>query len=394
MLPLDHPEPSRIVVALTGLTHLGSAQSRDAMHAKLQATDLTDSMKMFKLGIEGGKPAAGEIGVQPEWAYKGDGSWLVAPEQPIELPGYAEDGGEEGEVAGLYVIGDDGEVLRVGFALGNEYSDHVMERRNYLYLAHSKLRQSSFGPEVLIGALPEEVKGKVRILRGGKEAWSGELLSGESEHVPLDRQSRAASFQVCRLPPAGRRAHLLLRRERAEHARRALRPQPGDVFEVEAAPFGRPLRNPLVARPSGSRRYPSRPSDRIARTRLEMTEELHHNLIAGEWVEGEGETDNINPSNTDEVVGRYARASKADTERAIAAAKAAAAGLGALQHPCALRDPEEGRRTRFWRARKSSAGCSRARKERRSPKARWKRRAPGRFLRSSPARRCASPASS
>jgi aldehyde dehydrogenase (NAD+) len=55
-----------------------------------------------------------------------------------------------------------------------------------------------------------------------------------------------------------------------------------------------------------------------------MTEELHHNLIAGEWVEGEGVTDNINPSNTDDVVGRYARASRADTERAIAAAKAAA----------------------------------------------------------------------
>ena len=51
--------------------------------------------------------------------------------------------------------------------------------------------------------------------------------------------------------------------------------------------------------------------------------ELHQNLIAGEWTPGEGETENINPSNTDEVVGRYARASKADAERAIAAAKAA-----------------------------------------------------------------------
>ncbi len=35
LLPLDHPEPSRVIVALTGLTHLGSAQSRDSMHAKL-----------------------------------------------------------------------------------------------------------------------------------------------------------------------------------------------------------------------------------------------------------------------------------------------------------------------------------------------------------------------
>src|SRR3546814_742571 len=184
LVPLDHPEPSRTVIALTGLTHLGSAQSRDAMHAKFASDDLSDSMKMFKLGLDGGKPAAGSVGVQPEWAYKGDGSWAVAPEHPIELPGYAGDGGEEAEIAGLYVIGDHGEVLRVGFALGNEYSDHVMERRNYLYLAHSKLRQCSYGPEILLGELPSEVTGSSKVLRGGQALWTGEFLSGEANMCP------------------------------------------------------------------------------------------------------------------------------------------------------------------------------------------------------------------
>ena len=51
--------------------------------------------------------------------------------------------------------------------------------------------------------------------------------------------------------------------------------------------------------------------------------DLHRNLVAGEWIEGEDATDDINPSNTDEVVGRYARGTKAEAERAIAAAKAA-----------------------------------------------------------------------
>jgi aldehyde dehydrogenase (NAD+) len=51
-------------------------------------------------------------------------------------------------------------------------------------------------------------------------------------------------------------------------------------------------------------------------------EDLHHNLIDGEWVGGDG-SPNINPSNTDEVVGTYARATADDTQRAIAAAKAA-----------------------------------------------------------------------
>ena len=50
--------------------------------------------------------------------------------------------------------------------------------------------------------------------------------------------------------------------------------------------------------------------------------ELHQNLINGEWVGGDG-AENINPSNTNEVVGVYARATVEDTKNAIAAAKAA-----------------------------------------------------------------------
>ena len=47
------------------------------------------------------------------------------------------------------------------------------------------------------------------------------------------------------------------------------------------------------------------------------------NFIGGEWVDGAGVTRNINPSNTNDVVGEYARADRAQTEKAIAAAKAA-----------------------------------------------------------------------
>jgi len=246
LLPLDHPEPSRIVVALTGLTHLGSAQSRDSMHTKLQGDDLTDSMKMFKLGIDGGKPKPGAIGVQPEWAYKGDGSWLVAPEQPIELPGYAADGGEEGEVVGLYVIGDDGAVLRVGFATGNEYSDHKMERRNYLYLAHSKLRQSSYGPELYIGELPPEVKGNVRVMRDGKQAWRGELLSGDENMCHSIANLEQHHFKYDRFRRAGD-VHVYYYGASALSCAEGFETKPGDVFEVDVPLFGRPLRNPLVA---------------------------------------------------------------------------------------------------------------------------------------------------
>ncbi|MCV3739196.1 aldehyde dehydrogenase family protein, partial [Rhizobium sp. TRM96647] len=53
---------------------------------------------------------------------------------------------------------------------------------------------------------------------------------------------------------------------------------------------------------------------------------MHRNLIAGEWTAGEDTIENINPSNTNDVVGEYARASADDAKAAIAAAKAAFPG--------------------------------------------------------------------
>jgi aldehyde dehydrogenase (NAD+) len=50
---------------------------------------------------------------------------------------------------------------------------------------------------------------------------------------------------------------------------------------------------------------------------------LHKNFISGEWVEGGSTSRNINPSNTDDVIGEYAYADKKQAEAAIAAARAA-----------------------------------------------------------------------
>ncbi|MBY0556902.1 MAG: FAH family protein, partial [Burkholderiaceae bacterium] len=98
--PLDHADDAHCYVTGTGLTHLGSADTRDAMHKKIggDVASLSDSMKMFRMGVEGGKPAAGEAGVQPEWFYKGDGSIVAASGQDLNMPDFALDGGEEPEV--------------------------------------------------------------------------------------------------------------------------------------------------------------------------------------------------------------------------------------------------------------------------------------------------------
>ena len=63
--PIDQPaEPARCLVSGTGLTHLGSAKDRQAMH-EMKETELTDSMRMFRWGVEGGRPEPGKIGRRP-----------------------------------------------------------------------------------------------------------------------------------------------------------------------------------------------------------------------------------------------------------------------------------------------------------------------------------------
>ena len=80
------------------------------------------------------------MGISPEWFYKGSGTILRAHNEPLEVPFYAEDGGEEAEIAGVYFIGNHGQPYRIGIATGNEFSDHRFEKKNYLNLAGSKLR--------------------------------------------------------------------------------------------------------------------------------------------------------------------------------------------------------------------------------------------------------------
>ena len=242
--PASHPDPARIFLTGTGLTHLGSADARDRMHAKAHAEDATDSMKMFRLGLEGGKPAHGETGVQPEWFYKGDGRSIVAPEQPLPSPDFALDGGEEPEIAGIYLIASDGTPFRLGFALANEFSDHVTERTNYLYLAHSKLRPASLGPELLTGALPADIRGRVRVRREGQPIWEKPFLTGEANmsHHIANLEHHHFKYALFRRPGD---LHVHFFGTATLSFSDGVKARDGDVFEIEAPPFALPLRNPL-----------------------------------------------------------------------------------------------------------------------------------------------------
>jgi hypothetical protein len=243
--PLDHVDPAQVLVSGTGLTHLGSARTRAGMHGvESKPAAQTDSMKLFQLGLERGKPADGALGVQPEWFYKGDGSCLTRPGHAFAVPDFSLDAGEEPEVVGLYVISPAGEPYRLGFALGNELSDHVTERQNYLYLAHSKLRPCAVGPELRLGALPERLQGQSRILRSGQVLWQGEFESGEDNmsHRISGLEHHHFKYPMFRRPGS---VHLHFFGTATLSFAAGIQSEPGDVFEIECSDFGEPLRNGL-----------------------------------------------------------------------------------------------------------------------------------------------------
>lgn len=205
ILPVvDHADdPARLLVSGTGLTHRRSADQRQSMHAA--DTTPTDSLRMYQLGVDGGKPEQGRIGNAPEWFYKGSGTRLRGHNETLVVSSYAEDGGEEPEIAGVYLIDRQGVPRRLGLTTGNEFSDHVLEQRNYLYLAASKLSNSAIGPELV---LDPGRPGDLHVHYFGADAFS---------------------FGA------------------------GIRLETGDVMRVQFEGFGRPLRNPILVDRSPAR---------------------------------------------------------------------------------------------------------------------------------------------
>ena len=241
----DHPdEPARCLVTGTGLTHRASAANRQAMHALDKPELMTDSMKMFQRGLEGGRPAPGQIGVAPEWFYKGCGTILRAHGEPLEVPNFGQDGGEEAEVAGIYLVDAEGAPRRVGFALANEFSDHKLEAENYLYLAPSKLRTCALGPELIVDGEFADARGMVQILRRGKVIWKQEFATGEKNmsHSLANLEHHHFKYAAHRRPGD---VHIHFFGADAFSFGAGIELADGDVMELELAGFGRALRNPL-----------------------------------------------------------------------------------------------------------------------------------------------------
>jgi len=248
LAPFDHPDPYHTLITGTGLTHLGSMKSRDEMHVAEMSdqptTPKTDSAKMFEMGIAGGKPAAGQRGVAPEWFYKGNGTILRGPRAELDIPEFALDGGEEPELVGCYVIDRNGKPVRLGFSIGNEWSDHPTEKINYLYLAPSKLRTCSVGPELNTECDFQEVPLRCTVTRGKQLLYdSGPLFSGEQHmcHSLANLEDHHFKYPQHRQPYD---VHLhYFGTSKLSFGSRDWQYANGDIVKVEAPGFSAPLTN-------------------------------------------------------------------------------------------------------------------------------------------------------
>ena len=239
--PFDHPEKHKLLISGTGLTHTGSMQSRDQMHTN---NNESDSAKMFNMGLKGGKPEQGKRGVSPEWFYKGNGNILKSHGDELVIPRFALDGGEEPEVAACYFIDRNGNPKRVGFSLGNEWSDHETEKINYLYLAPSKLRSCSIGPELVTDLNFDAIKIRCTVERSQKVIYdSGEIFSGEDymSHSLSNCEDHHFKYPLHRVPND---AHIhFFGTSKLSFSTRDWKYKKGDIIKVFSEQFNKPLIN-------------------------------------------------------------------------------------------------------------------------------------------------------
>lgn len=195
-------------------------------------------------GSENGAPGAGDQPAFPPWFFKGNGMHLRGHGEPLRIPSFAAGGSVQPEVASLYVIDREGKPRRVGLSTGNQFSDPALAEQDARMLGHSKLRNCSLGPELVLDAQFSDISGSVKVERGGQELWSSAVGTGEAHAVfPLSElERRLFQYETHRIP-GDTHVHFLGGSVSSHSAGVEL--QNGDEIVVEFAGFGRALRNPV-----------------------------------------------------------------------------------------------------------------------------------------------------
>ncbi len=156
-------------------------------------------------------------------------------------------------MVGLHVIGPDGQrPFRIGFAQGNEFSDHATERFTHLWLAHSKLRACSFGRNCATGRCRHRCRASSRIRRGNALIWDKPFLSGKINMSHTFDNLEAHHFKYGLFYRPGD-VHVHYFGTATLSFSEGVKTQTGDVFEISEPDAFLP---PLAIRWSRRRRRP------------------------------------------------------------------------------------------------------------------------------------------
>ncbi len=131
-------------------------------------------------------------------------------------PAFALDGGEEPEIVGCYIIDPSGQPRRLGFALGNEWSDHATEAISYLHLAPSKLRTCAMGPTLLDDCDFQDISCAATSSGMGGRSTTAAAADRRKMDVPFAAKSRRPSLQICAASPTGGHPSPFLRHQQAQ----------------------------------------------------------------------------------------------------------------------------------------------------------------------------------
>ena len=127
-----------------------------------------------------------------------------------------------------------------------------MEKKNYLYLAPSKLRQCAIGPELVLDDHFKDVRGRVKINRGDQIIWSASIASGEQNmaHSLSNLEHHHFKYEQHRLPG---QVHVHFFGAADFSFGNDIALEDGDTMEVEWEGYGRPLLNPVKIFPKDER---------------------------------------------------------------------------------------------------------------------------------------------
>ncbi|MFC8722801.1 fumarylacetoacetate (FAA) hydrolase [Kitasatospora sp. NPDC057198] len=178
----------------------------------------------------------------PKWFFKGLGSWLRTPGQPLVVPEEPIWLIEEAEMLLVYVNDQQGVPHYVGYSFGNDLCDIGLHRIDPGYTPSGKLCDTAVSPYLFLGEPPRAATGTVTIERGGVAAWEGKFDCGADAlwFRVEDLAARAFSFPALRRPGL---VNYLLTGADLSSFHDNFQLQDGDRLVIEVADHGAVLSN-------------------------------------------------------------------------------------------------------------------------------------------------------